>query len=279
MATNSTLDRQGVLAARQGLVPARNRARLGGFGNMLGKELGDWFATRRWITQTFIWLVIINGLMAFIMFAVPTIDPESQVSLGERLGQGLTLYFSFSAMFGVIGMIILAQDEIIQEKQTGTAAWILSKPVTRGSFVMTKLLSNWVGGLIFVAGLPAVIAYAEIYLDAQQAPAILPYLAGVGVILLALTFYLSLVIMLGTIFEERGPLLGIAVGLYLGGLIASQFTNLVTYFLPVKMQDIAAMLAQGEALPTAAVSELITVGAWTILFIVVALFRFGREEL
>jgi ABC-2 type transport system permease protein len=279
MATSSTLDRNTVLAAREGLVPAQSRSRLGGFGNMLGKELGDWFATRQWLVQTIIWLVIINGLMAFIMFGVPSIDPEAQVPLDERMVQGLTLFFSFSVMFGAIGMIIIAQDEIIQEKQTGTAAWILSKPVACSSFVLTKLLSNLVGGLIFIVALPAAVAYAQIYLDAEQAPSVLPYLAAVGVVLLTLTFYLSLVIMLGTLYEERGPVLGIAVGLYLGGMIASQFTNAVTYFLPVKMQDIAAVVAQGEALPAAAVSELITAAAWSVLFILVALWRFGREEL
>jgi ABC-2 type transport system permease protein len=278
MATNSTLDRSAVVAAREGLVPARSRSWLGGFGNMLSKELGDWFGTRRWIVQTIIWLVVINGLMAFVMFAVPAIDPESKIDLAEQLEQGLTLFFGFAAMFGAIGMIILAQDEIIQEKQTGTAAWILSKPVARSSFVLTKLLSNLVGGLMFILVLPAAIAYGEIYRAAEQALPILPFLSGIGVMLLTLIFYLTLVIMLGTIFEERGPVLGIAVGVFLGGLIASQFFSEVSYFLPVKMQDIAAALAQEQSLPTIAVSQLITTGAWSLLFTLVALVRFRRTE-
>lgn len=278
MATNTTVDRQTVLAARHGLVPVRDGSRLGGFGNMLGKELGDWFGTRQWIVQAIIWLLIINGLMAFIMFIVPVIDTSQQMSAEEELAQGLGLYFNFAILFGAVGMIILAQDEIIQEKQSGTAAWILSKPVSRSAFVLTKLLSNFVGGLVIITGLTGAVAYLELYLAAEQALPILPYLMGMGVILLTLTFYLSLVIMLGTMFEQRGAVLGIAVGVLMGGLIASQFTPLVSYFLPVSMPNIALALMQGQPLPTIAISELVTVGAWSLLFTLVAMLRFRREE-
>ncbi|HLE73133.1 MAG TPA: hypothetical protein VI688_02700, partial [Anaerolineales bacterium] len=136
----------------------------------------------------------------------------------------------------------------------------------------------FVGGLIIIAGLTGVVAYAELYLASGQVLPVLPYLMGLGLILLTLTFYLSLVIMLGTIFEQRGAVLGIAVGVLMGGLIASQFTPLVSYFLPVKMPDIALALMQGQPLPTIAISQLITAGAWSILFTLVALLRFRREE-
>jgi ABC-2 type transport system permease protein len=278
MTTNTTMDRKAVLAARHRLVPVSEGSWLGGFGNMLGKELGDWFGTRRWIVQAFIWLLIINGLMAFIMFIVPVISPSEQMSQEEALAQGPSLYFNFAILFGAVGMIILAQDEIIQERESGTAAWILSKPVSRSAFVLTKLLSNFLGGLIIITGLTGTVAYLELYLAAEQALPILPYLMAMGVILLTLTFYLSLVIMLGTIFEQRGAVLGIAVGVLMGGLIASQFSPLVSYFLPVSMPNIAIALMQGQPLPTIAISELVTVSAWSILFTLVALLRFRREE-
>jgi ABC-2 type transport system permease protein len=245
---------------------------------MLGKELGDWFGTRRWLVQTIVWLVVIDGLMAFIMFIVPLIDPSEQLGPAEQAAQGLGLYFAFSVILGAIGMVILTQDEIIQEKQTGTAAWILSKPVSRNSFILTKLLSNFIGGLIFIAALPGAVAYAELTYAAHQAPPILPYMMGVGVILLTLVFYLSLVIMLGTLFEQRGPVLGIALGVLIGGLIASQFSPQISYILPVNMQDIAGLLAQGQPLPTVAISQLVATTVWIILFIGVALRRFGRLE-
>jgi hypothetical protein len=143
---------------------------------------------------------------------------------------------------------------------------------------LTKLLSNLVGGLIFIAGLTGAAAYLEVYLASQQALPVLPYLAGIGIVLLTLTFYLSMVIMLGTIFEQRGAVLGIAVGVLLGGMIASQFTPLISYVLPVKMADIALSVMQRQPLSVIAVSQLITTGAWSILFTVIALLSFRREE-
>lgn len=279
MATNTTLNREAVLAARQGLQPVREGGRMGGFGNMLGKELGDYFATRRWILQAVLWIAIINGLMAFILFVVPGIDPSEQLPPAEMGEAGLALYFGFAVMFGAIGMIILAQDEIIQERQTGTAAWIMTKPVSRSSFILTKLISNIIGGLIFIAVLPGLVTYLEIYLVSGQALDVLQYLAGISVVVLTLTFYLTLVIMLGTLFEQRGPVLGVAVAVFLGGLIASQFLPQTSYILPVNTREIGAALTVGQPLPGVAYIQLGVTAAWSLLFTIVALWRFSRMEL
>ncbi len=274
MAANSTIDRSAVLAARQGLVPARGS----GFNNILGKELGDWFNTRRWIVQTIIWLSLINGLMGFIIFVVPAMDPSEQIPREEIASQAAALYFSFSVTFGSIGMIILSQDEVIQEKQTGTAAWILSKPVSRHAFVLSKVLSNLIGGLIFITVLPAIVAYIEISIATQKVQPVLPYLMGVGIILLTLVFYLTLVIMLGTFFEQRGPVLGISFVVLFGGMIAAQFARQLAYILPVNMQDIAAAVALSQPIPAVAISQVIFTAIWAILFTITALWRFSRLE-
>jgi hypothetical protein len=92
MATNATLDREAVLAARQGLLATES----GGFGNMLNKELMDWFGTRRWIVQTIVWLAIVNGLMAFIMFIVPTMDPHRKRWERSKCWRWLSAFTSIS---------------------------------------------------------------------------------------------------------------------------------------------------------------------------------------
>ena len=200
------------LAARQGLLPVRGGGWLAGFGNMLAKELGEWFHTRRWLWQLVIWVGILDGIIAFLLFGLPAlqavlpgIPTREQVFAGLPPAVGaLVHYFSMVIMTGTIGVIILAQDEIIQEKQSGTAAWILSKPAARQAFILTKLLSNTIGALIFIVALPGLIALGEIYLATHQLVPLLPFLAGAGVALLALFFYVSLVILLGVLFEVAG---------------------------------------------------------------------------
>jgi ABC-2 type transport system permease protein len=268
------------LTARHRLQPSAGSGRLAGFGNMLGKELGEWFGTRRWLWQSLIWLSIINGFIAFILFIVPVIDPAEGQAEGVPPPDlmALTLFFTFAVLAGSIGMIIQAQDEVIQEKQSGTAAWILSKPVARQSFLLTKMLSNIIGGLVFIVTLPALVTLGEIYLAVRHGTPLGPFLAGAAVVLLTLIFYLSLVILLGVVFEQRGPVLGVAFGVMFGGLIAAQFAPQVSYFLPVNMDKIALAVSQSQPLPGMAISQLVATAAWSLLFTGIALWRFQRTE-
>ncbi len=97
--TNSTLARDRRLAARQGLLPRTSSGRLAGFGNLLNKELGEWFGTRRWLWQSVIWLILINGFIAFTLYLLPTIDPaEMQGADSQPLNiMALSMFFSFAA--------------------------------------------------------------------------------------------------------------------------------------------------------------------------------------
>lgn len=279
--TNSTLARDRRMAARQGLQTRTGNGRLAGFGNLVNKELGEWFGTRRWIWQTIIWLILINGFIAFILYLLPTIDPaEMEGADMQPLNiMALSMFYSFATVAGSIGMIILVQDEIIQEKQSGTAAWILSKPVARPAFILSKWLSNIIGGLIFIVALPGVVSVAEIALAGQPGTPVLPFLAGTAVVALTLIFYISLVIMLGVLFEQRGPVLGAAFGIMFGGMIIATIFPQINYILPLSMDQFALSLSQGQALPAMAVSQLVMTAAWSIIFLVVALRRFQRIEL
>lgn len=275
------------LAARQGLLPARGSGWLTGFGNMLGKELGEWFCTRRWLWQLLIWLILINGFVGIILFVMPALEsllPGINASMQkpyEGLPPGamaLTQYFSIAMLAGTIGVIILAQDEVIQETQSGTAAWILSKPVARPAFILTKLLSNTIGALVFIVALPALVTLGEIYLDIHQVVSLVPFLVGLGLFMLTLFFYLSLVILLGVLCESRGPVMGIAFGVMLGGMLISNFIPFIGYVLPVTMDKIALAIVLGIPLPAMFVSQVISAVVLSIVFILVALWRFQQKE-
>ena len=264
------------LAARQGLLPARGGSWLAGFGNMLSKELGEWFHTRRWLWQLLIWLIIINGLIAFMLWVAPMIAGEEAPPPEVT---GLFYFFSTVAMTGTIGVIIQAQDEIIQEKQSGTAAWILSKPVARSAFILTKLLANLFGALIFIVLLPGLVTLGEVFLAAHKVAPLGPFLVGAGVILLALVFYLSLVILLGVLFESRGPVLGIAFGVMFFFQLAGNYLPQIALVLPSGIQGIALGVAMGEPLPAMAVWGVISTATLSIVFILIALRRFQQIEL
>jgi ABC-2 type transport system permease protein len=276
------------LAARQGLLPTRGGGWLAGFGNMLAKELGEWFRTRRWLWQLLIWLTIINGFLAILLFVMPALaaimpalKPTAEAAFGglpPEIG-GVMMFFSIIGLTGTLGAIILAQDEIIQEKQSGTAAWILSKPAARPAFILTKLLSNATGALIFIVAIPGLVALGEIFLATHHLVPLAPFLAGAGVIMLELFFYISLVILLGVLFESRGPVLGIAFGVMFGGLLIRNLVPQILYVLPLSMDSIALMIVQGMALPAMFVSQVIAAAVLSTVFILAALWRFQHTEL
>lgn len=270
-------------AAHRLLKPNIQDSRLSGFGNMFAKELGDWFHTRRWLIQLIIWVAIINVFMAFVLFVAPRIDeaqgPTGAPGMGDLFRTGLDLFFSFAIMGGSIGVIILALDEIVGEKTSGTAAWILSKPLSRVSFVLTKLASNAIGILLFILIIPGIIAYIQIGLASGTYPPLLPYLAGMGVAALTLLFYLTLTLMLGVLSDTRGPVVGISMALLFLGSILVQLFQPAALFLPVAMQDFAVMIANGQPLPGPAWIEILTTALWSLVFMAIAVWRFQKLEL
>ena len=276
------------MAARQGLLPARGGGWLAGFGNMLAKELGEWFRTRRWLWQFLIWQMIISGFIALLLFILPalaTIWPALK-PIAESMFAGLPpavgslmMFFGIIGMTGTLGVIILAQDEVIQEKQMGTAAWILSKPAARPAFILTKLLSNTIGALVFIVALPGLVVWGEVFLATHQMVPLVPFLIGEGVMMLALFFYLSLVILAGVLFESRGPVLGITFGIMFGGMVIKNFIPQILYVLPSTMDGIALMVVQGQPLPAMFVSQVISTAVLSIVFMLVALWRIQRTEL
>ena len=126
--------------------------------------------------------------------------------------------------------------------------------------------------------MPGLITLVQTYLTTHQLVPMLPFLAGAGVVMLALIFYLSLVILLGVLFESRGPVLAIAFGVMIGGMFCASSLPQVGYVLPVGMDKISLLVALEQPLPAADVSQVISAAVLSIVFTLVALWRFQHKE-
>jgi len=277
MNTNPPMQHTETVAAHRNLKPVAGSSWISGFDNMFGKEMSDWFHTRRWLSQTIVWIGIINVFLAFLLFVVPTMEPSALES--DPMSFGLAFFFQMALIGGTIGTIILSQDEIVGEKQTGTAAWILSKPVSRTAFILSKLAANTIGILIFIVLIPGIIAIAELSMAAQRSVAIPSFLLGLGVLLLGLFFYLTLTLMLGVLFHQRGGVIGIGLGLFFGASLMINFIPELVYLMPVQFQTVAPLLAIGQPLPKDLLIEIGVTAAWCVVFMAVALWRFENQEL
>jgi ABC-2 type transport system permease protein len=266
-----------------------NQGELQGFNNLLGKENRLWWRTSRWWVQTLIWLAICNGILFMVIGVAPKMENSPGQASNTQPQQsldvlGLTVFLKIAGIATAIGVAVLAQDTLIGEKQSGTAAWVLSKPVSRSALILSKVISNTLGILVAMVILPGAIAYLTIYLIAGKAFPVLPYAGALGMFFVSLVFWLTLAIMLSSLSNTRGLAIGIPLFLILGFIIFVEVAPWTADFMPWSLTNavsatrpaMAVSLVLGQPIPT--LMPLIGSLIGCLVFTLVAIWRFQKEE-
>jgi ABC-type transport system involved in multi-copper enzyme maturation permease subunit len=248
-----------------------------GLANMLAKESRAWWRTRRWWIQCLLWLLLLNGTMAL------------NIKDGQRAANAGLSFLMIAGLAVPIAAISMGQDSILGERHSGTAAWVLSKPMKRTAFVLAKLIALGLGLLVTGIVLPGVIAYLQLRANGLPHLPVLDFAGAMGLVYLNVLFYLMLALMLATLFHGRGPVLAITLAIMMAGLMVWSYALVdkhAPWLLAVLPWDLlmptggnvpmAALLATGQPLPT--VTPIIGTAVWCVLFVVVAMWRFRREE-
>src|SRR6266542_2860467 len=155
-----------------------------GLPNFLRKELHAWWGTRFWLIQTAVWLAVVNGILVIVLWVAPATDPNMKLPEGGLMAMGLQVFFAFAAQAAAMGAAILGMGAIIGEKQSGTAAWVLSKPLSRTAFITAKLIALSLGVVTTAIALQCAVACSQTAAAAHLFPALLPFIAGPGVVAL-----------------------------------------------------------------------------------------------
>ena len=250
-----------------------------GLANLMRKENGQWWHTRRWWMQSLLWLLVINGTLAVGLWIVPIVEPD--LKLDAALAY--EFFVQMMAWFPMFAVIVIAQGAIVSEKQSGTAAWVLSAPISRESFILSKLFANALGFLMTVIALQGAVAYLQLSMYGNALLPIGPYLAVLGLFSLYLLFYLALTLMLGTFFDARGPVLGIAIGVAIAsmrgvGQLFSGYVPWLAKMLPEVLPIQANATVTGRPLPADWPVSIMLISFYSILFVALAIWRFRREE-
>ncbi len=245
-----------------------------GLGNLLSNEFAAWWKTKLWWIQCLIWGGVIGFMLGAIIFGSPDF----------ALDEALFIYSIFAGLFPAVAVVIVMQDAIVGEKQEGTAAWVLSKPVSRPAFILSKFAANSVGVLATMVVFPGIIAFAMLSLAAEAPLDLSRFLPALGVIFLSHWFYLALTLMLGTLFRGRGPVIGISLGFlfmqqYLIGMLpALKYALPWTLVIPLNNQNDAIVPALLTGQPPYSLIPLAAIAVEIVVFVWVALLRFEREE-
>jgi ABC-2 type transport system permease protein len=257
------------------LVPASRRGWQRGLNNLLDNEVGLWWHTRRWWVQALIWA----GVVGFFLGSVILQGSADQTT-------AFTLYGVFASLFPAVAVVIQMQSALVGEKASGTAAWVLSKPVSRPAFILAKLVANGLSVLAVMVVIPGLVAYPFLsrVLGAPLNP--LLFLAGLGVIWLSMLYFLAFTLMLGAFFNARGPVIGLGLALlflqqYLLGL-APLFKTLLPWTLTVPLNNATDALLPNllQGLPVGAyLPQVLVLLVEIVLFVALAIWKFNKEEL
>jgi ABC-2 type transport system permease protein len=264
------------MAANSVFEPVRNKGWLMGFDNMLRKENRLWWGSRRWLWQALLWLVIMNGLIALMLFVLPVMAPADED--GGGIPNGVEGLFNMGVTFFSLGAVVLCQGIIVDEKTSGTGEWVLSKPLSRSAFLLAKLVGNGIGILTVLVGLQSLVAYGLVWLKDGVPFPIAPYLMGVGLMGLHVLFYITLTLLVGVFASNRGLVLAIPLGILLSGGLLMGFTGDLAFITPWPVSNLLPSLVQGMELPSIAILPFVMMPVWILIFIGLSLWKFERAE-
>lgn len=259
--------------AGETLSPIRVGGRWGGFGNLLRKELGQWWSTKLWWIQTLIWVALIDGVSLIVAL------DRGEMTIDQHFFESTRTPFLMGAVVVGIGIVVTIQGTVVGEKDQGTAAWVMSKPASRASFVMSKVVAHTFGFLVTGVLVPAV-AYAVI--SERQFPGMLDlgsYAIAVSVMALSTVFYVALTVCLGTLFNGRGAVAGIGIAFLLTGQF---FNGMLPQWLvlrtPWPLGEIAASFAVATPPDWSRTLPITATAVTAVALCVLAVWRFGRDE-
>ncbi|MEO8437786.1 MAG: ABC transporter permease subunit [Chloroflexota bacterium] len=235
-------------------------------------------------------LPIVAGLFLVVGLTSPLLArflPEIiRVAAGDQLGpipiqtpisaDAAEQLWKNLAQFGAIAAIILAMGAVATERERGTAAFILSKTVSRDAFIAAKVAA--IGAVLALSVVLATVA-GWVYTAILFEP--LPVVGWLALALLAwlsLAAWASLTFLGSTVTGSAAAAAGIGFVAFLGLSIASAVPNL-DRFLPGGLAGPAVALAAGAPVE---VGDVVIPAVSTAILIMAAVlaaaWSFRRQE-
>jgi ABC-2 type transport system permease protein len=238
--------------------------------------------------RTYRFLIVVAVLAAFgltspllakftpeIFKAIPGVPPELLASIpAPTVADAIAQYVKNMSQFGILLALLMAMGMVVQEKERGTAAFFLTRPVSRETFVLAKFAALTV---TFIASLTIAALGCWYYTYILFKPlAWGPFLALNGLMLVVFLVYMALALLSSTIARSQGIAVGLAfVALLLIGGIGALPS--VGEYLPGRLFSWGATLMLGGT-GTAWPAFGISLGV-IVLSLLVACLLFRRQEI
>ena len=256
---------------------------MAGFRILVRKELLESWRTLR--------LPVVGGLFLVVGLTSPLLakflpeivkaaggDQLSGLQIPEPVvGDAVLQLWKNLSQFGAFAAIILAMGSVATERDRGTAAFVLSKTVSRGAFLAAKVAAI---GIVLAIAVALAVTVGWFYTAILFEPMPIGGWVGLAILAwLALTAWAALTFLGSTVTGSVAAAAGLGFIAWLGLSIAAAIPNLGR-FLPGGLDGPAVAMGAGTAveLPdvlTPVVSTMVIVA----IALVVAWRSFRRQEL
>jgi ABC-2 type transport system permease protein len=177
--------------------------------------------------------------------------------------------------FGVLIAILVTMGSVATEKERGTAAFLLTKPITRAAFVGAKVLA--IGALLALATAVAG-ALCWIYTAFLFEPLpVAQFAAAVGLVWLSLAVVAALTFLASVTTRSALVAGGVAFGAFLVAGILSALPGVGAY-MPTSLWGAAGLLALGTV-PDLLVGPIVANVLFVIAAVGLAWWNFRRQEI
>ncbi|NHI84016.1 MAG: hypothetical protein EAX81_06920 [Candidatus Thorarchaeota archaeon] len=246
------------MIAKDSFEPTTERGWRMGFTVLMKKELKAWFGSPFWWQQGLLWSLILG------MFgSVGISDPDT----------GLAIFYMMATIFPSIATIIISHETILEEKRSGSAAWVLSKPVSREAFIIPKFLGLSLGVSFSMVLFPGLAVYLETLLLGLP-PNFLIYLLSLVPMALWQMFLVFLTLCAGTFFDDPGPVMAVPFLFIFIGINLGQHPDLGQFGPWGLLQVSLSLVGEDIYSITPVVTSLLVLAVLMLL----AIWRFRRHE-
>jgi len=141
--------------------------------------------------------------------AIPGVPPEVLATIPTpSVADAIAQYAKNMSQFGIILSLLMAMGMVVQEKERGTAAFFLTRPVSRGTFILAKFAALAVTFAISLT-LAALGCWYYTYVLFEPL-AWGPFLALNGLFLLVFLVYMAVALLSSVIAHSQGIAVGLA---------------------------------------------------------------------
>jgi ABC-2 type transport system permease protein len=224
---------------------------MNGFGVLLKKELKEQLRTYKLLIVAAVFLLFGLGTPLLTKYTPQLIEMAGEDLVIQMpppsAAMAIAEYTSTIGQVGVLVAVLVAMGAVARERSRGTAAMVLSKPVSMGAFLIAKLTAmsvTFIGALIL--GSVACYTYTVLLIESADISA---FLALNLLIALFLVVCLAVTLFFSSIFRNQLAAGGIALAIIIMQALLTQIPVFGDY-LPARMIVWGTDLVENQA-PTA----------------------------